>query len=294
MTMDNVRDTFGFRYSSSDRLALCNLYAIGRDIVRDPVYRWDGITRNDGPLLLFQYTIDGEGVLETSGETYRLEPGRALMVEIPGNHAYYFPEHASHWTFLFIQMRPTLIAPNWHEAKRRLGETPFLPQSSKPIRILQDIFDEAHAGRITDSYTASSMVYHFVTELCRFAATPQSDRREWPIKVRQAVEIIESQYGNMISLDQLADQLNLSKHHMIRIFSAVIGISPGVYLNRVRIEQAMRLLRHSNLNIDLIAERVGYSSGSYFIKVFRKLTGCTPGEFRSGHGQMTIHRMLFN
>ena len=139
--------------------------------------------------------VDGEGMLESNGESYRIGPGRAMMLEIPGNHIYYFPKDNAAWTFLFIQIRPTLILPNWQEAKRRLGEVPYLPQMCKPVRLLQDMFDEASAGRITDSYTASSMAYEFVTELCRFASVPKDDRREWPIKVRQASEYFESNYA---------------------------------------------------------------------------------------------------
>ncbi|MNP54742.1 DNA-binding transcriptional regulator AraC [compost metagenome] len=54
----------------------------------------------------------------------------------------------------------------------------------------------------------------------------------------------------------------------------------------------MELLRGTEHSIDLIAERIGYSSGSYFIKAFRTMTGLTPGEFRSG-GESLAYRKLF-
>jgi len=67
---------------------MCGLFAIGREDVRDPAYRWDGLTRSDGPLLLFQYTLSGEGVFESCRETYRIGTGRAFMAEIPSDHRY--------------------------------------------------------------------------------------------------------------------------------------------------------------------------------------------------------------
>ncbi|WP_438431158.1 helix-turn-helix domain-containing protein [Gorillibacterium sp. sgz500922] len=294
MGSDSVHETFGFRYTPADHLALCNLYAVGHDVVCDPSYRWDSSLRTDGPQMIFQYTLAGEGVLETAGETYRIGPGRAIMVEVPGDFVYSFPQDGESWTFLFIQILPALIAPNWHEAKRRLGPAPFLPETSKPIRMLQAIFDEACAGRIADAYTASSMVYQFVTELCRFASLPPDDRREWPVKVRQVAEHLEAHYDQMLSLDQLAELHQVSKYHLIRMFTAAVGVPPGEYRSRIRIEQAMRLLRQTDESLDQIAERVGYSSGSYFIRAFRQMTGCTPGSFRSGQEHMTIHRLLFN
>ncbi|MEK4357633.1 AraC family transcriptional regulator [Paenibacillus sp. FSL M7-1455] len=294
MGTGNRIGTYGFRFSAPDHLALCSLFAVGRDAVQSPAYRWDGYTRKDGPLLLFQYTIEGEGVFESGAEAYRIDAGRAFMSEIPGDHRYYFPEGGPEWSFMFILMRPSLILPNWQEAKSRMGQAPHLPATSRPIRLLQDIWEQANDGRITDPFTASSYVYQFVSELCRFAIAPQGERRHWPEKVRQAARYIDTHYGSMISLDQLSERLGVSKYHLLRTFAAATGETPSEYLNRVRIEQAMRLLRQTDLGIERIAEEVGYSGGSYFIKVFRKMTGRTPGSFRSEQGQLTLSRLYFD
>jgi AraC family transcriptional regulator of arabinose operon len=294
MTTGIPMGTFGFRFTIPEHLSLCNLFAVGRNDVRDPAYRWDGLERTDGPLLLFQYTLEGEGYFVSGDDTYRIGAGRAFMSEIPGRHHYYFPEGGSHWVFLFALVRPSLILPNWEEAKLRLGEAPYLPQTSRPVRLLEHIWEEANAGRITEPHTASSYVYQFVSELCRFASAPHGERRDWPAKVREAAAYIEVHHNRMISLDQLSDRLRLSKYHLLRTFTKTVGVSPNEYLNRVRIEQAMRLLRQTDWSVERIAEHVGYSSGSYFIKVFRNMTDMTPGNFRSGDGQMTFSRMFFD
>jgi len=294
MTNANALGTYGFRFATPERLAMCGLFAVGREDVRDTAYRWDGLTRTDGPLLLFQYTLSGEGVFESAGETYRIGTGRAFMAEIPGDHRYYFPDRGTPWSFIFILMRPMLIAPNWEDAKERLGEAPYLPQASRPIRLLQAIWDEANAGRITEPHAASSFVYQFVSELCRYASTPQGDRRDWPAKVREAADYIESHYARMLSLDQLSERLGVSKYHFLRTFTAAAGVSPGEYLTRIRIEQAIHLLRHTDWSVERIAAAVGYSGGSYFIKAFRKMTGVTPGTFRHGEGQLAYSRLFFD
>ena len=56
----------------------------------------------------------------------------------------------------------------------------------------------------------------------------------------------------------------------------------------------MRLLRQTDKSVEVIAESVGYSSGSYFIKVFRKVTGQTPGHFRSYQGKLEFNRIFFD
>jgi len=291
---DPAYGTYGFRFALPEHMAMCGLFAVGRENVQDPAYRWDGLIRTDGPLLLFQYTLTGEGVFESSRETYRIGAGRAFMADIPGDHRYYLPKGGASWSFLFLLMRPTLVAPNWEEAKLRLGEAPYLPQTSRPIRLLQALWEEANAGRITEPYSASSFVFQFVSELCRYAAVPHGDRRDWPVKVREAAAYIEAHYDRMLSLEQLSDRMDVSKYHLIRIFAAATGVSPGEYLTRTRIEHAIQLLRTTDWSVERIAGAVGYSGGSYFIKAFRKMTGLTPGSFRAGDGQPAYSRLFFD
>jgi AraC-like DNA-binding protein len=285
---------YGFRFAEQPQLALCNLYAVGWDRVHSPAYRWDGLTRNDGPLLLFQYTIEGEGILEWQNRKERIGPGHAFLVEIPGEHQYYYEGEQGPWEFCFLLFRPNLIHPLWEQAKTVFGATPELPSASLPVRLLRDIFMEARSGRITDAYLASSYVYQFVTELCRFAASGNRRQEGWPDKIKMAVAFIEAHYGSMVSLDELAEHLKLSKYHLLRTFTAMVGLTPNDYLNRVRIEHAMELLRQSEMSIEEIARRIGYSSGSYFIKVFKGLTGLTPGAFRSGDESLLFNRLFFD
>jgi AraC family transcriptional regulator, arabinose operon regulatory protein len=81
---------------------------------------------------------------------------------------------------------------------------------------------------------------------------------------------------------------------LIRRFSHSTGLTPGAYLTRVRTEKAMELLRETTLSIEVIAEQIGYSSGSYLIKAFRRLTGLTPGEFRSGSESLSYRKLFFD
>lgn len=286
--------TYGFRYNEIQGLPLCNLFAVGHECVTDPAYYWDGLTRKDGPLLLLQYTVDGEGIFETNDTSYRMNAGRAFLAEIPGEHRYYLPSDQTHWQFYFMLLRPQLVLPLWNEMKAGLGLTPYLDAGSIPVRMLRDIITEAHAGRITDPYIASSYVYQFITELCRHAAAGQRNREQWPQAVRQAAQFIEFHYNRMIGQEQLAEQLQLSKFHLLRSFTKHVGVTPNDYLNRIRIEKAVELLRTTDWSIEKIGAEVGYSSGSYFIKVFHKLTGQTPGSFRSGNNSLHYHRLYFD
>jgi len=244
---------------------------------------------------LFQYTLSGEGVFESGNRTHRVTAGQAFLAEIPGPHRYYYPsESKAPWEFLFLLFRPNLILPHWRKFLREAGEIPYLPADCTPVRLLRMIVTDAAAGRISDPLIASSCIYQFMTELSRLQVTTLRNRDNWSENARRAAEFIEHNYSRMISIDQLSEHVSLSKYHLIRRFSASTGLTPGAYLSRVRTEKAMELLRGTTLSIEVIAERIGYSSGSYFIKAFRSLTGLTPGEFRSGGESLTYRRLFFD
>ncbi|MBD2867265.1 AraC family transcriptional regulator [Paenibacillus sp. IB182493] len=291
--MGHLRGTYGFRFAESPDRPLCGLFAVGHERESSAAYDWNGLTRTDGPLLLFQYTLDGYGEVEIDGRLYRPEPGRAFLVEIPGNHRYRLPAGSAAWEFLYILLRPRLVGPLWDEAKTRLGELPYLPQGSGPIAALNDLYREARAGRITDPYAASSHAYRFMMELARFSANKGMTDAMWPPAVKDAVRYMERHFDRMIGQEQLSMELGVSKYHFLRTFARFVGMTPGEYLSRIRIQKAVELLRQTDRSIEQIAASVGYSSGSYFIKVFRKLTGQTPAQFRSGT-ELPYSRLFFD
>lgn len=293
--MDIPRGTYGFRFAEDKDLQLCVMYAAGSDSITVPSYHWDGMERNDGPLLLFQYTLSGEGVFESENGTYRVTAGQAFLAEIPGPHRYYYPADGTEpWEFLFLLFRPNLILPHFRKFLNEVGEVPYIPSDCAPVRLLMMIVNDAAAGRITDPLIASSCIYQFMTELARLQVTTLQNRDNWSENIRHAAEFIEHNYSQMISIDQLSEHVSLSKYHLIRRFSASTGLTPGAYLTRIRIEKAMELLRGTSLSIEAIAEQIGYSSGSYFIKAFRSLTGLTPGDFRSGGESLAYRRLFFD
>ena len=294
MKAERNEGVFGFRFNDLEHLPLCNLFAVGHDRVQDTSYCWDGLHRADGPLLLLQYTVNGTGIFEYNNERYTIGPGKAFLAEIPGPHRYYYPGGNQPWEFYFLLFRPHMILPLWEEVKDRLGPAPSMDKNSLPIRMLRDLFAEAYAGRITDPYIASSLVYQLMIELARGSSAGQRKPSEWPDSVQKAVHYIEANYKSMMGQEQLADKLGLSKFHMLRIFSKYVGVTPNEYLNRIRIEQAIQLLRTKDWTIEKVAVEVGYSTGSYFIKVFQKLTGQTPGSFRSGAGSLKYNRLFFD
>ncbi|MCR2804241.1 AraC family transcriptional regulator [Paenibacillus soyae] len=294
MRLEAPLGIYGFRFNDLPNQPLCSLYAVGHETIRDSSYDWDGLTRSDGPLYLFQYTVQGEGIFEYEGTPERIHSGRAFLTEIPGNHRYYHPGGSEPWEFYFVLFRPVLITPLWEEIVSAIGHSPSFDAGSLPIQALKDMFYAAHYGKITDAYKASAFVYQFVIELRRACAAVGQSPEQRPELVRKAVQYLDANYGQSLGQEQLAAQLGVSKFHFLRTFARHVGMTPNEYVNRKRIERSIELLRTTDWSIDLIAETVGYSTGSYYIKVFKKLTGGTPGDYRAAGNHLQFNKLFFD
>ncbi len=287
-------DTYGFRFLDTLNSSFCQLFAVGHEHVTTHEYHWDGLKRIDGPLLLFQYTIAGYGMVEVDEQVYKVSPGHAFMVEIPSNHRYYLPPCSDSWEFYFILVRPTNISELWNDLVRQIGPVPKIPVDNTSILFLQNVFHAASKNHITDGFRASTIVYQFIMELYRYTTAFKKEKTSWPMKIQEATENMEKNYEHIQSLEEIAEFVGLSKYHFTRIFRKATGYSPIEYLTKIRMEQAVKLLRHTDLSIDEIAREIGYSNGSYFIKVFRQWIGFPPGEFRLGRDLASVNQLKFD
>ena len=84
-----------------------------------------------------------------------------------------------------------------------------------------------------------------------------------------------------ISLSEVSQIHNMSYHHLSRLFNKEFKISFSHYLNKIRIEAAVKLLRNKTLSINQISYMCGFQDAGYFCKVFKKICGVAPAEFRN-------------
>jgi two-component system response regulator YesN len=94
--------------------------------------------------------------------------------------------------------------------------------------------------------------------------------------VRDAVIYIMTNYPFNISVDTIANSVNTSRHHLMRVFKKETGSTITDFVTQYRINIAMELLKNGRQNVSQVAEQVGYSDVNYFSKVFKKMIGQTP------------------
>ena len=84
-----------------------------------------------------------------------------------------------------------------------------------------------------------------------------------------------------LDVDWLADKARMSRAQLHRKLTALTGLSPNRFMQRIRLERATELLNQGDWNVTQAANRVGYSSPSYFAHLFQEQFGYAPTRFKS-------------
>lgn len=100
------------------------------------------------------------------------------------------------------------------------------------------------------------------------------------INVRAMISFIDENYQKSLSLENIAENAELSSSYASRLFKKSMGMSITDYIIQVRLENAKKYLINPHYQIEEIASKVGYDDSSYFTKIFRKYEGITPSQFR--------------
>ena len=99
--------------------------------------------------------------------------------------------------------------------------------------------------------------------------------------MRQARDFILSHIGEQITMDMLSKELGMNRTYVCKLFTDETGFTINQYVTNIKMEEARRLLDITPKSIEEIAEYLGFSSQSYFQKVFKSQYGITPGEYRN-------------
>lgn len=102
--------------------------------------------------------------------------------------------------------------------------------------------------------------------------------------ISKAMTYIDLNYHNNISLNDVAESINMSYFYFSRLFKESTGKSFSDYLTEYRIDKSIELMKDEDLSIKQISYDIGYNDPNYFSKIFKKLKGITPTDYRGRMG----------
>ncbi|WP_256988994.1 AraC family transcriptional regulator [Bacillus sp. EB106-08-02-XG196] len=274
---------YGFRFQDMPQNNIANISSIGWELQTSIDYYWDGMMRKDiqgVEKYVFQYTLSGQGAITFEDQRYPLHRGDAFFVQLPSQHCYFLPESSASWEFIYITLTGSAAASCWDFIHVHAGKTVNIPPEANLIQLLYSLLQETREHKMIDAYLSSARAYEFIMECYRFTKNLNSANQEMPEPMLRVITYLQQQYGEYISVEKMAAIAGLSSYYFIKQFRKYTNTTPSQYLTKVRIKKASEMLRHTDLSIKDIAAKTGYENANYFNKVFRKITGFSPGEFR--------------
>ncbi len=111
-------------------------------------------------------------------------------------------------------------------------------------------------------------------------AVRSSKSQQYSALVQSMVYAMERDYAQDLTVQSIADQLDVSVNYLISACKRELGITPNAYLKQIRMKHAVRLLAGTDQTVQEVANNVGIPDANYFIKQFKAQYGETPMAYR--------------
>ena len=259
----------------------------GYEVRQNEVYDWDGRKRGQIPFTVLQHTISGCGRLRYQNRNYRLQAGDTFLLLVPHNHRYWL-EKNERWEYFWISMHgeetlrihKMVLALAGPVLKLQPSTIDHLADCS--LRLVKGATMPGVASAI--AYEAAMALYDDVFGSPAFAAEQSA--------MQPVIDHINANLDKPLPVGQLAEIVGLSRAHFSRSFAESEGVPPAEYVLQQRLQRAAKLLTKGDfLPVKEVSIMCGFDDPNYFAKVFRRVYGITPTEFRTTGMYASIGKM---
>ena len=236
----------------------------------------------------FVVVFDGSFLIEADGERYIASEGDVVFVGsgVPHSTVHLAPSLTSLIQFRendFLSSGITRIIKYSVKYSNLSGERVRIIKNPLLFDSLTRLIIEAEEKNPAYEMFARSEIYKVLGLLYRDGILVDTERffaTKEVQKILPALEYINKNYSENISLDSVSSLIGFDTSYFCRIFKEATGATFTEYLNFVRICKAEKLLGTTNMSILEISEAVGFASISYFNRVFKRVRNVSPGKYR--------------
>lgn len=239
-----------------------------------------------GPAMKEHYKIHyihkGRGVFKLGGSTYYLEQGQGFLI-CPGIIAYYAADENDPWVYSWITFNG-IGSENYLERAGLTVDHPVLKYGLDAA--LEQCFKNmfAAANKSSRDLRLQSLICDFFALLIDHSEINRSKYRNTSVKsgyAAKVMEFIQIHYSDKVSISDLAHYVHLSKKYLSSLFKAETGSSIHQYLLNYRLDKACVMLADERLSIGDVSRSVGYEDPLLFSKMFKRIKGVSPRQYRS-------------
>lgn len=229
---------------------------------------------------LFFVVLSGKGRLDYEGVTYELAAGDCVFIDCRKSYSHSTGEQlwALRWCHFYAASLPAI----YEKYKERGGTPVFHPDNlDNYISILSNIQDIAASSDHVRDMRINERLNSLLTLLMEESWHPENgmlSRKR--VNLSEIKAHLDEFYADKIVLDDLAERFFINKYYLTRIFKETYGTTITSYVQSVRITHAKQMLRFTDMSVDEIGRAVGMDGANYFSRIFQKVEGIRPSEYR--------------
>ena len=178
------------------------------------------------------------------------------------------------------------IAPLESMAVETSRAPPLFTEDARVAALVREMHIEAKAGcpggRLFGESLSLALLSYLAGNYAERRPTIEANACISPVQKKRVLHFIRENLDTDVAVSDLAACVGVSSAHFSRIFRASFGMSPYRFVMQERVAKAKAMLEESRSSIGEIAFELGFPSHSHFTKIFHKMTGATPRQFREG------------
>ncbi|WP_291943691.1 AraC family transcriptional regulator [Chitinophaga sp.] len=225
------------------------------------------------------YCKEGKGSITVAHETFQIQPGHCFLIPRKIPHEY-SADVKDPWTIYWAHFLGSSADGLLETATREWqGYRTFLSWSTQRTALFDRSYDQLEKGFKLENLKYANMHFWSFLATCIY---PHADHNTSPqhSSVDESIEFMRQHIDTMLSLQEMAAAVNLSQSHFSAVFKAGTGFSPIEYFNQLKIQEACQYLLFTSLRIKEIAGRLGMEDPYYFSRLFTKIMGLSPNQYR--------------
>ena len=230
---------------------------------------------------LFFYVQSGSGTLTYEDSSYALSAGDCVFLDCRKTYSHQTSEDLWHlqWTHF--------DGPNLKEIHAK-----FIGENDSPVfrplyvNVYENILNELQELTALENNVRDMFISEKLSGLLAQIMNDCQNRDSYKIIPQKSLVLVEikkyldEHFCDKITLEELSKLFYIDKYYLTRRFKQHYGTTVNTYLQQQKITHSKHLLRFSDLSVEQIANECGIDDPNYFARLFKKIEGITPGEFR--------------
>lgn len=227
------------------------------------------------------YCVEGKGWIDIHKKKLDIGPSQFITIPAHTPHRYSASEKDP-WTIYWIHFKGDISA---HIVDLVLQNAKnFQPQvtySENRIRLFREIYANLEKGYSADNLRYVNMIfYHFLSSLLYDDKFNYIENKNEPDILAETIALMQQKVHEVLSLNELAAVAKLSVSHFSAVFRKKTGYAPIEYFNHLKVQKACQYLLLSAMPVKQIAASLGMDDPYYFSRMFTKLMGASPTDYR--------------